>query len=53
MNPVARPGGEASEEALLTETVLLAEARTDADLSSFREELSQRRRAIDPPHPDR
>ena len=40
-------------EALLTETVLLAEARTDADLSSFREELSQRRRAIDPPHPDR
>ena len=40
-------------EALLTETVLLAEARTDADLSSVREELSQRRRAIDPPHPDR
>ena len=28
MKPVARPGGEASEEALLTETVLLAEART-------------------------
>ena len=40
-------------EALLTETVLLAQARTDADLSSFREELSQRRRAIDPPRPDR
>jgi hypothetical protein len=40
-------------EALLTETVLLAGARTDADLSSFREELSQRRRAIDPPRPDR
>jgi len=40
-------------EALLTETVLLAEAHTDADLSSFREQLSQHRRAIDPPHPDR
>ncbi len=35
-------------EALLTETVLLAEARTDADTSSFREALSERRRAIDP-----
>jgi Domain of unknown function (DUF4037) len=38
-------------EALLTETVLLAEARTDADVSAFREELSQRRRAINPPRP--
>jgi hypothetical protein len=37
-------------EALLAETVLLAEARTDASLSPFREALSQRRRAIDPPH---
>jgi hypothetical protein len=35
-------------EALLTETVALAQAKTDADLSSFREELSVRRRAIDP-----
>jgi hypothetical protein len=35
-------------EALLTETVLLAEARTDVDTSSFREALSERRRAIDP-----
>jgi hypothetical protein len=40
-------------EALLTETVLLAEARTNADVSAFREELSQRRRAIDPPGPGR
>jgi hypothetical protein len=39
-------------EVLLTETVLLAEARTDADISFFRKELSQCRRAIDPPHPD-
>lgn len=39
--------------ALLAETVLLAEARTDVDLSSFREELSQRRRVIDPPRPVR
>ena len=38
---------------LLTETVLLAEARTDADVSAFREELSQRRQAINPPRPGR
>jgi len=37
-------------EALLAETVLLAEAHTDASISPFREALSQRRRAIDPPH---
>ena len=36
-------------EALLTDIVLLAEARTRADLGSFREELSVRRRAIGPP----
>jgi Domain of unknown function (DUF4037) len=36
-------------EALLTDIVVLSEARTDADISSFREELSARRRAIDPP----
>jgi Domain of unknown function (DUF4037) len=36
-------------EALLTETVALAQARSDADLSSFRDEMSQRRRAVDPP----
>lgn len=38
-------------EALLTDVVLLAEARTDADISSFCEALSQRRRAIYPPRP--
>jgi hypothetical protein len=45
------PAAEAigAAEALLTETVALAQARSDADLSAFREELSQRRRAIDPP----
>jgi hypothetical protein len=36
-------------EALLTDIVALSEARTDADLSSFREELAARRRVIDPP----
>jgi hypothetical protein len=36
-------------EALLTDTVALAEARTDADLGSFREELAARRRVIEPP----
>lgn len=45
--------GEALQvaDALLAETVRLAEARTDADLSAFRKELSHRRRAIDPPGP--
>jgi hypothetical protein len=47
----ASPAPEALQvaEALLSETVLLAEARTPADLGSFREELSERRRALDPP----
>ena len=36
-------------ETLLTNTVQLVKARTEADISSFCEELSQRRRAIDPP----
>ena len=36
-------------ETLLTDTVQLVKARTEADISSFCEELSQRRRAIDPP----
>lgn len=38
-------------EALLAETALLAEARTNSSIRQFREALSQRRRAIDPPHP--
>ena len=44
---------QALEEAgaLLAETVLLAEAHTDADLGPFREALSERRQAIDPPRP--
>lgn len=36
-------------EALLTDIVALSEARTDADISSFREELAGRRLVIDPP----
>jgi hypothetical protein len=36
-------------ETLLADTVQLVKARTDADISSFCEELSQRRRPIDPP----
>jgi hypothetical protein len=36
-------------ETLLADTVQLVKARTDADISSFCEELSQRRRAVDPP----
>jgi hypothetical protein len=40
-------------EALLWETVLLAEARTNANVSAFREELSLRRPAIDPPRAGR
>lgn len=39
--------GEA--ESLLTDTVRLVQARTDADISTFCEELAQRRRAVDPP----
>jgi hypothetical protein len=50
-----RPAPEALQvaEALLTETVLLAEARTHADLGAFREELSEKRRVLDPPAPGR
>jgi len=36
-------------ETLLTDTVQLVKARTDADISSFCQELSKRRRAVDPP----
>jgi ADP-ribose pyrophosphatase YjhB (NUDIX family) len=36
-------------EALLAETVALAEAHSGADLGAFREALSERRAAIDPP----
>jgi ADP-ribose pyrophosphatase YjhB (NUDIX family) len=38
-------------EALLAETAALAEAHSGADISAFREELSERRVAIDPPGP--
>jgi hypothetical protein len=34
---------------LLEDTALLPEAHTDADLSSFRQALAQRRRPLDPP----
>ena len=36
-------------EQLLADTVQLAEARTDADLTAFRQELAEKRRALDPP----
>jgi hypothetical protein len=36
-------------ETLLADTVQLVQAHTEADISSFCEELSQRRRAVDPP----
>ena len=36
-------------ETLTADTVQLVQAHTDADISSFCEELSQRRRAVDPP----
>ena len=36
-------------EALLTDTVRLAQAHTDADIGDFLQALSQRRRAIGPP----
>jgi hypothetical protein len=36
-------------ETLLTDTVQLAETHTDADLTSFRAELSEKRRSLDPP----
>ena len=43
--------GLQTAEALLTETAALAEAHSGADISGFREALSERRRAIDPPGP--
>jgi hypothetical protein len=36
-------------ETLLADTVALAAARTEADLTDFRAELSERRRPLDPP----
>jgi hypothetical protein len=46
-------GGDAQAlreaETLLADTIQLVKARTDADISSFCEELSQRRHAVDPP----
>jgi hypothetical protein len=36
-------------ESLLTDTLTLAETHTNADLTSFGAELSERRRALDPP----
>jgi hypothetical protein len=48
-----RKGGDTQAlreaETLLADTIQLVRARTDADISSFCEELSQRRRAVDPP----
>jgi hypothetical protein len=38
-------------EALLAEIVTLAEAHSDADIGAFRQALSERRPAIDPPQP--
>jgi hypothetical protein len=38
-------------QTLLEDTVLLAEARTEADLSAFRQALAQRRHPLDPPAP--
>ena len=51
----ASPAAEAfrAAEALLEDTVLLAEAHTGADLSSFRHALAQRRRPLDPPRAGR
>ena len=47
------PAAEALQvaEALLADTALLAETFTDADIRPFREALSERRRAIEPPCP--
>jgi 8-oxo-dGTP pyrophosphatase MutT (NUDIX family) len=38
-------------ETLLAETAALAEAHSNANLTAFRAELSERRRAVDPPGP--
>lgn len=47
----AGPSAESlgAAETLLTETAALAEAHTSADIGAFREALSERRRAVDPP----
>jgi hypothetical protein len=49
----ASPPSEAfpAAQALLEDTVRLAEARTGADLSAFRQALAQRRQPLDPPSP--
>jgi hypothetical protein len=49
----ASPPPEAflAAETLLEDTVLLAEARTGADLSAFRQALAERRHPFDPPPP--
>jgi Domain of unknown function (DUF4037) len=49
----ARPPAQAfaAAETLLEDTVLLAEERTGADLSAFRQALARRRPPLDPPSP--
>lgn len=47
-----RAGALEEAESLMTDTVQLVKARTDADVSSFCEALSERRRALDPPSTD-
>jgi Domain of unknown function (DUF4037) len=42
----------AAAETLLQDTVMLAEARTGADLSAFRQALAERRQPLDPPPAD-
>jgi len=49
LSAARHPEALQAAEGLLTDIVLLSEARTGADLGSFREELSGRRRAIGPP----
>jgi Domain of unknown function (DUF4037) len=49
----ASPPAEAfpAAQTLLEDTILLAEARTGADLSAFRQALAKRRHPLDPPSP--
>jgi hypothetical protein len=49
----AKPSGPAiaAAETLLADTVLLAESRTGADTTAFREAMAERRRPIYPPAP--
>jgi hypothetical protein len=49
LSAARHPEALQAAEGLLTDIVLLSEARTGADLGSFREELSGCRRAIGPP----